>query len=134
MSAAEPTRWVAVFEHDGDHDREGGPAGPFIFESYLNESTRDAALARISCTAARDFGAGRLALLDFELGGEQTDLHVVVSGFDGINRDLGPVVWETVLEPSNTSRAAANTLAARLEYRYGACRIARLVFDDSPKN
>lgn len=134
MSAAEPTRWVAVFEHDGDTEREGGPVGPFVFESHLNESTKEAAEARIACTAARNHGASRLAWLDFELGGEETDPHVVVASFDGVNRDRGPLVWETLLKPPHSTRTGANTQASRLESRYGACRIARLVFDEAPKN
>ncbi len=132
MSAAAPTYWIAVFENDGDHEREGGPAGPFVFETYLNEATREAAMARISSLAAQQCGAGRLASLDFDLGGESTEPHVVVAGFDGVNRDRGPLTWETVLKPAYASRDAANKLASRLEHRYGACRIARLVFEDTP--
>lgn len=134
MSSADPTRWVAVFEHDGDTEREGGPDGPFVFESYLNESTKEAAQSRIACTAARNHGASRLAWLDFDLGGEETEPHVVVASFDGVYRDRGPLVWESVLKLPHSTRTGANTLASRLECRYGASRIARLVFDEAPKN
>lgn len=133
MSAADPIRWVAVFEHDGDTYRESGPEGPFVFESYLNESTKEAAQARVECTTARECGAGRLAWLDFDLSGCETDLHIVVAGFDGVNRDRGPLVWETLLKQPQSTRSAANSMASRLESRYGACRIARIVFDEPAK-
>lgn len=132
MSALQPEAWVAVFDHDGDHERRGGACGPFVFESYLRESTREAAQSRIDCKAAKDCGAGRVARLDFDLGGDPSEPHVVVAGFDGVDRTRGALVWETLLKPPHSTRKGAQTLAARLEPRYGACRVARLVFDVQP--
>lgn len=44
--------------------------------------------------------------------------------------DGGPIVMETDL--GNATLAHAQRAAARLERKYGACRIGRVVFEDHP--
>lgn len=42
----------------------------------------------------------------------------------------GPIVMETEVDGATLERAQA--WAGKLEHRYGACRVARLVFEDHP--
>lgn len=63
------------------------------------------------------------------------DIWVVVSSYGGppdCTKDdgtrYGPIVWET--DADGATREAAMKRAARIEKQHGACRIARLVFDD----
>jgi hypothetical protein len=123
-----PVYFVAVAAHDGSTD----PAeqnGPFVFEHYLRtDCTREAAASRVECAGMRKCGGGRLARLDFDLGGDPSEPHIVVAGHDGVSRDRGPLVWETYLPGHD--RARAERAAAGIAPRYGGARIARVVFED----
>jgi hypothetical protein len=126
-------RYVAVFEHDGDNERTR--VGPFVFESYLNESTLEAAIARTTCAAAKTCGRSRIARLDFDLANSwPDDMHVVVVEHDGVYRSRGPLVWETVLQNAGLIRQQAH--AERISKRagmvndYGNAHVARIVFVD----
>lgn len=135
-----PIYYVAVGNHDGcppleDAEYEGPQAdrytGPIVFEQHLSDCTLDGAKARLASKAIVErCGGGRLARLDFDLQGDPAEPHVVVAGHDGVRKDRGPLVWETYVGPGKHGRDLANMHAASLERRYGACRIARLVFED----
>lgn len=131
--------YVAVANHDGcppieDSEYEDPQAdkytGPIVFEQYLNDCTLEIAKARLACKAMEQCGGGRLARLDFDLQGDPSEPHVVVAGHDGERKDLGPLVFETYVGPGKNTRDVAQAHAASIERRYGACRIARLVFED----
>lgn len=109
----------------------GTPEGPIVFEQYLADCTLEAARGRMRIIDVAN-GGGRIARLDFDLGGSPDDAYVIVANSDGVDR--GPLVWETYIDKGRATRAKANANAARLERSYGACRIARLVFDDTPPN
>lgn len=117
--------YVAVANHDGC-------PRPIVFEQYLNDCTLEIAKARLACKAMEQCGGGRLARLDFDLQGDPSEPHVVVAGHDGERKDLGPLVFETYVGPGKNTRDVAQAHAASIERRYGACRIARLVFEDHP--
>ncbi len=123
-----PVYFIAVAAHDGGPP--GDQAGPFVFEHYLRgrECTREGAAARAECEGMRKCGGGRLARLDFDLQGDPSEPHVVVAGFDGVNRDRGPLVWETYLPTHDRARAEAAAL--QIAKRYGGARIARVAFTD----
>lgn len=69
---------------------------------------------------------------------QKPEAWVVVSAYGGPPDCLkedgsrhGPIAWETNLE--GATREAASKRAAQCERSgYGACRIARLVFEDEP--
>jgi hypothetical protein len=125
-----PIYYVAVGNSDGPAVNGEPLYGPIVFEQYLNDCTLENAKARLACKAMEECGGGRLARLDFDLQGDPSEPHVVVAGHDGVNKDRGPLVWETYVEPGKHTRDVANLHAARIERRYGACRVARLVFED----
>lgn len=62
----------------------------------------------------------------------QDDIYVVVSEHDGYpdnsSHPCGPLVMEQYTDYAN--HEDMKTRAARLSYRYGKCRIAKLVFTD----
>jgi hypothetical protein len=123
-----PVYYIAVAAHDGSTD-PADQNGPFVFEHYLNKDcTREAAASRVECAAMRKCGGGRLARLDFELGGDPSEPHVVVAAYDGVERARGPLVWETYLPGHD--RARAQYAAEGIAPRYGGAQIARVVFDD----
>ena len=100
----------------GDHeDPKDDTTHPIVFEQYLDGRQRDR------------MPAGRIATLDFELGGDPSEPHVVIASDDGQNAKSGALVWETVLIPGKHTRGESLRHAAMLERRYGACTIARLV-------
>lgn len=126
------TYYVAVGNTDGPVNPawdDEGPSGPIVFEQHLSECTLENARARLACKAMEQCGGGRLARLDFDLQGDPSEPHVVVAGHDGVQEGR-PLVWETYVEPGKATRDQAQANAARLERRYGACRVARLVFED----
>lgn len=127
-----PIYYVAVGNTDGPTMSGEPPSGPIVFEQYLNECTLENAKARLACKAMAQCGGGRLARLDFDLHGDPSEPHVVVASHDGGHKDRGPLVWEAYVVPGKSTRADVQKHAARLESRYGACRIARLVFEDHP--
>lgn len=131
--------YVAVGNHDGCPPMEDAEyadpqadrySGPIVFEQHLIDCTLDNAKARLACKAMEQCGGGRLARLDFDLLGDPSEPHVVVAGHDGVRKDRGPLVWETYVGPGKAPRDVAQRNAASIERRYGACRIARLVFED----
>lgn len=128
--------FITVFEHDGgDAAWDIEPCGPFVHEHYLDQATRENAEARASCVAFKDMGWRRIAFLDFDLGGDPSEPHVVVMSCDGVNPSR-PLVWESYLNnPACFTREAAQRAAAALErshYRYGAGRVARVVYVTEP--
>lgn len=132
------TYYVAVGNHDGyapieDSEYEDPQAdeytGPIVFEQHLSECTLENARARLACKAMEQCGGGRLARLDFDLQGDPSEPHVVVASHDGVHKNR-PLVWETYVGPGKSPRDVAQAHAANIERRYGACRIARLVFED----
>lgn len=135
-----PIYYVAVGNHDGcpaleDAEYEDPQAdrytGPIVFEQHLSDCTLEAAKARLAGKAIVErCGGGRLARLDFDLQGDPGEPHVVVAGHDGVHKDRGPLVWETYVGPGKAPRDVAQRHAGSIERRYGACRIARLVFED----
>ena len=122
--------YVAVGNTDGPPFDGEPPSGPIVFEQHLRDCTLDDAKARLTCKAMEQCDGGRLARLDFDLQGDPSEPHVVVSGHDGVHKDRGPLVWETCVSPGKSTRETANKSAARIERRYGPCRIARLGFED----
>jgi hypothetical protein len=127
----EAQRYVAVANHDSGVDRAPDmESPPMVYETYLNDATLEAAQARLR-VMDRHNGGGRIALLDFELDGDPGEPHVIVASHDGVHPDRGPLVWEHYIG-AHTTREAVNRSAAGLERRYGACRIARLVFAQEP--
>jgi hypothetical protein len=65
-----------------------------------------------------------------------TPIYVVVCenskpGLDGAVDDGGPIVWETYTRDA-TLHAAQLTAGNVEKHGYGACRVARLVFEDDP--
>lgn len=125
-----PIYFVAVGNTDGPTMNGEPPSGPIVFEQHLNDCTLDNAMARLASKAMENCGGGRLARLDFDLHGDPSEPHVVVASHDGVHQWRGPLVWETYLMPGKATRDIANANAARMERRYGACRVARLVFED----
>lgn len=124
-----PVYFVAVGNTDGPTMNGEPPSGPIVFEQHLNDCTLENARARLACKAMEQCGGGRLARLDFDLQGDPSEPHVVVASHDGVNKGR-PLVWETYVGPGKNTRDVAQANAARIERRYGACRIARLVFED----
>ena len=57
------------------------------------------------------------------------DLWVVVADSDGVNREDGPIVWETYCSKATREHAETAARAIGATQRYGKARIARLVFD-----
>lgn len=130
--------YVAVANHDGcppieDSEYEDPQAdkytGPIVFEQHMSECTLENARARLACKAMEQCGGGRLARLDFDLQGDPSEPHVVVASHDGVHKNR-PLVWETYVGPGKSPRDVAQAHAANIERRYGACRIARLVFEE----
>lgn len=126
-----PTYYVAVGNSDGPAVNGEPLYGPIVFEQHLLDCTLANAKARLACKAMEQCGGGRLARLDFDMQGDPSEPHVVVASHDGSPHPWrGPLVWETYITPGKATRDTANANAAQLERRYGACRIARLVFED----
>ncbi len=126
-----PVYFVAVGNSDGPAVNGEPLYGPIVFEQHLQDCTLTNAKARLACKAMEACGGGRLARLDFDMQGDPSEPHVVIASHDGV-RDNRPLVWETYVGPGKATRDQAQALAGRLERRYGACRIARLVFEDHP--
>jgi len=61
-------------------------------------------------------------------------IYVVVCANDGVKNDDGPIILETYTKGATLERArqqAAN-MEASTRWKYGPCRVARLVFEDHP--
>jgi len=133
MSTTAPEYFVAVTDHDGG--REDDRDGPLVLEQYLKDCTREGAHARLDQIKRNHGHGGSVARLDLDPTGDDGSApFVVIASNDGVKGDgRGPLVWETYLpstdRPLRATRAEAQRHAAELERRYGACRIARLVFE-----
>jgi len=62
----------------------------------------------------------------------EPEVWVVVAANDGAEPKDGPLVFETYV--NKATRENALRAAAALEKRYGACRVARLVFDNQTES
>lgn len=67
---------------------------------------------------------------------KEPPIYVVVCSNDGdyVLNDDGPFVMETYTKTATLARALeqAGQMERNTRYRYGPCRVARLVFEDHP--